>query len=64
MDWQSFFRKNLEQVDTYQPGLREDQVWEFVEADKIYKLSSNESPSSTTISFGFRSYTRKTCFTK
>ncbi|HBT95652.1 MAG TPA: histidinol-phosphate transaminase [Coriobacteriia bacterium] len=44
MDWQSFFRSNLEQVETYRPGLREEQVRELVEADDLYKLSSNESP--------------------
>ncbi len=44
MDWQLFFRSNLEQVEMYRPGLREEQVRELVEADDLYKLSSNESP--------------------
>ena len=44
MDWKKFFRSNLEPVVAYQPGLREEQIRESVEADAIYKLSSNESP--------------------
>ncbi|MDR0347823.1 MAG: histidinol-phosphate transaminase [Coriobacteriales bacterium] len=44
MDWATFFRKNLEPVQAYQPGLREEQIWQIAEVDTIYKLSSNESP--------------------
>ena len=44
MDWMAFFRSNIEPMQAYQPGLREDQVWQLVETDTIYKLSSNESP--------------------
>jgi histidinol-phosphate aminotransferase len=44
MEWSSFFRKNLEPVQAYQPGLREEQIRQIAEADTIYKLSSNESP--------------------
>jgi histidinol-phosphate aminotransferase len=44
MEWETFFRKNLEPVQAYQPGLREEQIRQIVEVDTIYKLSSNESP--------------------
>jgi histidinol-phosphate aminotransferase len=44
MDWAAFFRKNLEPVQAYQPGLREEQIRQIAEVDTIYKLSSNESP--------------------
>ena len=46
MDWTKFFRRNLEPIMPYQPGLREEQICQIVEADNIYKLSSNESPLS------------------
>ncbi|MDR0349924.1 MAG: histidinol-phosphate transaminase [Coriobacteriales bacterium] len=44
MEWTTFFRKNLEPVQVYQPGLREEQIRRIAESDAIYKLSSNESP--------------------
>jgi histidinol-phosphate aminotransferase len=44
MEWTTFFRKNLEQVQAYRPGLREEQIRQIAETDSIYKLSSNESP--------------------
>jgi histidinol-phosphate aminotransferase len=44
MEWTTFFRKNLEPVQAYQPGLREEQIRQIAEADTIHKLSSNESP--------------------
>jgi histidinol-phosphate aminotransferase len=44
MEWPAFFRKDLEPVQAYQPGLREEQIRRIAEADTIYKLSSNESP--------------------
>ena len=44
MDWSRFFKSNLSAVMAYQPGLREEQIRQIVESDKIYKLSSNESP--------------------
>ncbi|MDR2491879.1 MAG: histidinol-phosphate transaminase [Coriobacteriales bacterium] len=44
MDWESFFKKNLEPVMAYQPGLREEQIREIAQTDDIFKLSSNESP--------------------
>jgi histidinol-phosphate aminotransferase len=44
MDWTAFFRKNLEPVQAYQPGLREEQIRQIAETDTIHKLSSNESP--------------------
>jgi histidinol-phosphate aminotransferase len=44
MDWSVFFRENLEPVQAYQPGLREEQIRQIAEVDTIYKLSSNESP--------------------
>jgi histidinol-phosphate aminotransferase len=44
MNWESFFRVELEPIQAYQPGLREEQIREIAQADTIYKLSSNESP--------------------
>jgi histidinol-phosphate aminotransferase len=44
MDWNTFFRKSLEPVSAYQPGLREEQIRQIAEVDTIHKLSSNESP--------------------
>jgi histidinol-phosphate aminotransferase len=44
MEWSRFFRKELEPVQAYQPGLREEQIRELAKTDDIYKLSSNESP--------------------
>ncbi|MCL2632527.1 MAG: histidinol-phosphate transaminase [Coriobacteriia bacterium] len=44
MQWQKFFRQNLEAVQPYQPGLREEQVRNIAKVDTIYKLSSNENP--------------------
>ncbi|MCL2757556.1 MAG: histidinol-phosphate transaminase [Coriobacteriia bacterium] len=46
MDWKTFIRSNLDQVLPYQPGLREEQIREIAQVDRIYKLSSNESPLS------------------
>jgi len=44
MNWNTFFRKNLEPILAYQPGLREEQIRRIAEVDTIHKLSSNESP--------------------
>jgi len=44
MDWQQFFKKTLEVVHPYEPGLREEQIRAIVQTSAIYKLSSNESP--------------------
>jgi histidinol-phosphate aminotransferase len=44
MDWTTFFRKNLDPVQAYQPGLREEQIRQIAETNTIYKLSSNENP--------------------
>jgi histidinol-phosphate aminotransferase len=44
MNWTTFFRKNLEPVQAYQPGLREEQIRQIAETDVIFKFSSNESP--------------------
>ncbi|MDR3307522.1 MAG: histidinol-phosphate transaminase [Coriobacteriales bacterium] len=44
MDWEQFFKKTLEVVQPYQPGLREEQVRVVAQTSDIYKLSSNESP--------------------
>ncbi|MCL2883666.1 MAG: histidinol-phosphate transaminase [Coriobacteriia bacterium] len=44
MQWDNFLKKNLEPIIPYQPGLREEQVLEIAQSEKIYKLSSNESP--------------------
>ena len=44
MQWEQFFRKSLEPVQAYQPGLREEQVRDIAQVDTIYKLSSNENP--------------------
>ncbi|MCL2529349.1 MAG: histidinol-phosphate transaminase [Coriobacteriia bacterium] len=44
MDWNSFFKKELEPMQPYQPGLREEQILEIAETSVIHKLSSNESP--------------------
>ncbi|MCL1879915.1 MAG: histidinol-phosphate transaminase [Actinomycetia bacterium] len=44
MKWNEFFRENIQPMQPYQPGLREEQVREIAEVETIYKLSSNESP--------------------
>jgi histidinol-phosphate aminotransferase len=44
MDWSTFLRKNLEPIQAYKPGLRDEQVRDIAQTDTIYKLSSNESP--------------------
>jgi len=44
MDWKSFFKQELEPIQPYQPGLREEQILEITEAPVIHKLSSNECP--------------------
>jgi histidinol-phosphate aminotransferase len=44
MDWKRFINSNLEQVASYKPGLREEEISEISQAARIYKLSSNESP--------------------
>jgi histidinol-phosphate aminotransferase len=44
MDWSGFFRENIEPIQAYQPGLREEQIREIAQTDTIHKLSSNESP--------------------
>jgi histidinol-phosphate aminotransferase len=44
MQWEKFFRQNLEAVQPYQPGLREEQIKQIAKVDTIHKLSSNESP--------------------
>jgi histidinol-phosphate aminotransferase len=44
MNWSTFFRKNLEPVQAYRPGLREEQIRQIAQTDTIHKLSSNESP--------------------
>jgi len=44
MDWNNFIKRNLEPVSVYKPGLREEQICEIAQTDRIYKLSSNESP--------------------
>ncbi len=44
MQWKSFFKDELKNIQPYQPGLREEQIRELVEAPTIHKLSSNESP--------------------
>lgn len=45
MNWKSFFRRELEPIQPYQPGLREEQIREIAQATTIHKLSSNENPS-------------------
>jgi histidinol-phosphate aminotransferase len=44
MQWQSFFRKQLQDVRPYQPGMREEQIRNIAKTEYIHKLSSNESP--------------------
>ncbi|MDR1014472.1 MAG: histidinol-phosphate transaminase [Coriobacteriales bacterium] len=44
MNWSRFFREELEPIQAYQPGLREEQIREIALVDTIHKLSSNESP--------------------
>ena len=44
MDWKNFFRSEIEPLQPYQPGLREEQIREIAETLVIHKLSSNESP--------------------
>lgn len=44
MNWKSFFRSELESIQPYQPGLREEQICEIAQTPVIHKLSSNENP--------------------
>ncbi len=44
MNWKSFFRSELEPLQPYQPGLREEQIREIAQTPTIHKLSSNENP--------------------
>jgi histidinol-phosphate aminotransferase len=44
MNWSTFFKSNIEPVQAYQPGLREEQIREIAQTSIIHKLSSNESP--------------------
>ncbi|MCL1891662.1 MAG: histidinol-phosphate transaminase [Coriobacteriia bacterium] len=44
MNWDTFISQKLKPVEAYQPGLREEQVREIAQTERIYKLSSNESP--------------------
>jgi histidinol-phosphate aminotransferase len=44
MNWSRFFREELEPIQAYQPGLREEQIREIALVDTVHKLSSNESP--------------------
>ncbi|MDR1357834.1 MAG: histidinol-phosphate transaminase [Coriobacteriales bacterium] len=44
MNWTSFFKSELEPIQPYQPGLREEQIREIAQVPSIHKLSSNESP--------------------
>ena len=45
MDWNRFFKSELEPVQAYQPGLREEQIREIAQTSDIHKLSSNENPN-------------------
>ena len=44
MNWNTCIKGSLGPVAAYQPGLREEQIRDIAEVDRIYKLSSNESP--------------------
>lgn len=44
MNWDHFFKSELDDIQPYQPGLREEQIKEIAETPTIHKLSSNESP--------------------
>jgi histidinol-phosphate aminotransferase len=44
MQWESFFKQQLQDVNPYQPGMREEQIRSIAKTDDIHKLSSNESP--------------------
>lgn len=44
MDWQHYFKKQLDGLQPYQPGLREEQIRQIAQTPDIHKLSSNESP--------------------
>lgn len=44
MNWKTFFRSELDPIQPYQPGLREEQIREIAQVPTIHKLSSNESP--------------------
>ncbi|NTU88812.1 MAG: histidinol-phosphate transaminase [Actinobacteria bacterium] len=44
MNWDTFFRSNITPLIPYKAGLREDEVRDLVDADTLYKLSSNENP--------------------
>jgi histidinol-phosphate aminotransferase len=43
MDWKTFFSQRLEPLSPYQAGMRKDQIGAST-PDRVYKLSSNESP--------------------
>lgn len=44
MNWKNFIKSELDPLQPYQPGLREEQIREIAETPTIHKLSSNESP--------------------
>ncbi len=44
MNWDTFFRADIEPLVPYKPGLRPEQVSEIAGENPIHKLSSNESP--------------------
>lgn len=44
MNWNTFFRKNLEIMHPYAPGLRGSEVREKTHCDEVLKISSNENP--------------------
>lgn len=44
MNWQTFFRKNLDIMKPYAPGLRGSEVREQTHCDDVIKISSNENP--------------------
>lgn len=44
MNWQTFFRKNLEIMKPYAPGLRGSEVRKQTHCDDVLKISSNENP--------------------
>ena len=44
MDWKEFFTSEIESIQAYTPGLREEQILEIAQTPHIHKLSSNESP--------------------
>ncbi len=44
MNWETFFRADIEPLVPYEPGLRPEQVEDIAGTSQIHKLSSNESP--------------------